>query len=286
MPRRFFFAWIFALLAHLAQGAQSAWINQPTNFQGTLWGVTYGAGMFVAVGDGGTILTSTDAMRWSRADSPTTRGLFAVARGLDSFVAVGDGGVILTSRDGISWQEAMDRNSGLARLNGVMWLPPAGSDAFRAAGEAGRFVDGNTSNNVWGGYSMPGITGWVRGMASHEGRSYYVGSDGVSVSLSTGLGVRALAGANLEAIARGPEQWVAVGQLGAIWSSLDGNTWTRSRSDSTVHLNGLVSVGGGFVAVGAGGPSSAGRAATSPGGAKRRVRPRPCGPSPRIAVRS
>jgi hypothetical protein len=53
-------------------------------------GVTYGNGLFVAVGDGGTILTSPDGVNWTQRTSGTGNWLFGVTYGNGLFVAVGD----------------------------------------------------------------------------------------------------------------------------------------------------------------------------------------------------
>jgi hypothetical protein len=62
-----------------------------------LHGVTYGNGRFVAVGSGGTILTSPDGVKWTRRTSGTNNLLYGVTYGNGLFVAVGDRGTILTS---------------------------------------------------------------------------------------------------------------------------------------------------------------------------------------------
>jgi photosystem II stability/assembly factor-like uncharacterized protein len=59
--------------------------------------VTYGNGLFVAVGDRGAILTSTDGVNWTRLTSPTRYSLSSVTCGNGLFVAVGEDGIILTS---------------------------------------------------------------------------------------------------------------------------------------------------------------------------------------------
>jgi hypothetical protein len=51
----------------------------------------------VAVGYPGTILTSPDGETWTQRTSGTTVGLYGVAYGNGTFVAVGEGGTILTS---------------------------------------------------------------------------------------------------------------------------------------------------------------------------------------------
>src|SRR5207248_235678 len=67
--------------------------------------VVYAGGKFVAVGEGGTILTSTDANVWTPRVSGTTNWLHGLAYNADigAFVATGQGGVIVYSTDGLSW---------------------------------------------------------------------------------------------------------------------------------------------------------------------------------------
>ena len=71
-------------------------------------------GLFVAVGNGGTIITSSDGITWSVQTSGVSRSLYSVtySESLGLFVAVGnrgpiitssDGGTIITSSDGITW---------------------------------------------------------------------------------------------------------------------------------------------------------------------------------------
>lgn len=57
----------------------------------------------VAVGDEGTILTSTDGYDWFEESSRVDEDLTSIATGRSLFVAVGKAGTILTSRDAITW---------------------------------------------------------------------------------------------------------------------------------------------------------------------------------------
>ena len=68
-----------------------------------LYGVAYGNSTFVAVGQSGTILTSTDGETWESQTSGTSNYLYGVAYGNSTFVAVGLSGTILTSTNGTSW---------------------------------------------------------------------------------------------------------------------------------------------------------------------------------------
>jgi hypothetical protein len=75
-----------------------------------LYGVAFGNGLFVAVGDSGTILTSTDGANWTlRASAAANLRFYAVTYGSNSFVAVGatiesiNHPVVWTSPEGITW---------------------------------------------------------------------------------------------------------------------------------------------------------------------------------------
>jgi len=99
------------------------------NEYGSLSGVAYGNGTFVAVGSYGEILTSPDGVTWTRRDSGTEKDLSGVAYGVGTFIAVGSYGEILTSPDGLAWTERCSGTSSL--LKEVSY----GNDTFVAVGE-------------------------------------------------------------------------------------------------------------------------------------------------------
>jgi hypothetical protein len=84
-----------------------SWTMTDTKVQHELLAVAYGAGQYVAVGNGGTIVTSPDATTWTQRQSGTTVSLLSIVYGGDQFVVVGgDPGTkatIVTSKDGLSW---------------------------------------------------------------------------------------------------------------------------------------------------------------------------------------
>jgi hypothetical protein len=61
---------------------------------------TTSSGLFVAVGDNGKILTSSDGTTWTSRTSGTTEYLRGGAYGNSTFVVVGASGTIITSSDG------------------------------------------------------------------------------------------------------------------------------------------------------------------------------------------
>jgi hypothetical protein len=110
----------------------TTWTLHSPGFNG-LNGVTHGNGLFVAVGEGGTILTSRDGVSWTRRTSGGNT-LLRVARGKGLFVAVGGGGTILTSSDGVTW---MPQASGTSNwLFGVTY----GNGTFVAVGDWGTIL--------------------------------------------------------------------------------------------------------------------------------------------------
>jgi len=84
----------------------------PSGFR--LNAITFGDGLFVAVGEAGNILTSPDAVNWTLVKSFVQEQLFGVAfgviNGTNYFVAVGGNGVILRSSDGLNWTLARDKD--------------------------------------------------------------------------------------------------------------------------------------------------------------------------------
>jgi hypothetical protein len=127
-------------------------------YQADVRGVAYGQGLYVAVGGNeavplrprtSTILTSRDAVIWTRQVSATTNALASVAYGNGLFVAAGGGGTIVTSADGSNW---VRRSSG---LNGRLRRVSSGGGRFVAVGE--------------GGVSSDDGTNWVVRLTGHEG---------------------------------------------------------------------------------------------------------------------
>jgi len=81
----------------------SAWESRSSGTSQELRGIAYGDGMWVAVGNSGTILTSPNGVTWTSRTSGVSGALNGVAYGGGMWVAVGGIGRILTSTDGISW---------------------------------------------------------------------------------------------------------------------------------------------------------------------------------------
>jgi len=152
-------------------------------------------GLFVAVGDNGTILTSPDGTTWTqRTSTPGPFGarvhLYDVTYGNGLFVTVGgDNGTILTSPDGTTWAK---RNSGTSEeFLGVAY----GNGIFLTIGLNGNIL------------ISPDGTTWTEG--SYE-NSYSYGF--------------------FKAATYGNGLFVTVSKNGTIQTSPDGTTWTERTS--------------------------------------------------------
>jgi hypothetical protein len=110
--------------AGAATGATDVWQwRNPLPQGNTLRSVSFGNRALVAVGDFGTVLSSTDGVAWAIEDSRTTADLAKIAFGNGLFVAVGKNGTVRTSRDGSRWeiQNSTTTNDlrAVAYVNGV-----------------------------------------------------------------------------------------------------------------------------------------------------------------------
>jgi hypothetical protein len=118
--------------------------------------VAYADGLFIAVGQLGTVLTSPDGISWTGQDSGQLMNLLSVAYGSAGYLAVGEGGTILTSPDGINWKT---QSSGTAAtLESIAF----GSGYYLAAGDSATALT-----------SPDGITWISRNLGATGGQNFY-----------------------------------------------------------------------------------------------------------------
>jgi hypothetical protein len=103
---------------------------------GSVFGLAYGAGRFVAVGELGLIYTSSDAVNWTAAPTGISSTLRAVTFADGLFVATGDAGRVLTSPDGQTWANRSIASTagfwGVARHEGS-WYVNSGATVFSSS---------------------------------------------------------------------------------------------------------------------------------------------------------
>lgn len=128
-------------------------------------------GLYVAVGNGGAIRTSTNLVNWTSRTSGTVQTLLAVLHDGTRWVAVGNSGVSVTSTDGITWT-AYSNSFGNAS-----YIASSGSvlvAATNVSPYAWRSTDGGASWTV----ATTTLTATPTGLTFGGGRFVYVaGSD-------------------------------------------------------------------------------------------------------------
>lgn len=229
----------------------------------------YANGRFVAVGSGGNISTSTDGSTWT---TPSVTAVKVAINSLvwtgSRFVAVGDafGGTdrgvnLYTSTDGQNWTAGKVSSDPLVSLNSLkLTSVAANGNTLVAVGGATtncvawRSTDGGTTWSSIGSDCTtndgkfilgPGIgEASARGVAYGNGRWVAVGAMG-DYALSTDNGLTWSTGkvdpgvplGTLVALNRvffDGTQFVTVGNQKRIYTSADGQTWTRRFADTTL----------------------------------------------------
>jgi hypothetical protein len=104
---------VLFLLASSLQVAQAqcstTWTSRTSAIDNDWRSVTYGNGLFVAVGASGTgnrVMTSPDGITWTSRSSAADNAWYSVTYGNGLYVAVastGTGNRVMTSPDGITW---------------------------------------------------------------------------------------------------------------------------------------------------------------------------------------
>ena len=90
------------------------WTRRTSDTSLKLVGISYGKGQFVITGDKGIILTSKDGINWNKQESGTETYLIRSRYANGMYIACGYNGVILQSIDGITWQNISSRVDGVA----------------------------------------------------------------------------------------------------------------------------------------------------------------------------
>jgi hypothetical protein len=186
------------------------WTKQISGTTEPLNAVAWG-GQWVAVGSGGTVLTSPNGITWTPRSSGTALPLNDLIYTGQQWVAIGAGGVVLTSPDGITWTE---RTSGTpAILNSIVH---AGTQ-FVIVGWDGIIL------------TSPDAMTWTERLPVLGRQDSVHGGEG---------GI--LGGEDLHSVAWTGSHLVAVGHHGSVLTSPDGITWTERSSGTTSALTSVV----------------------------------------------
>ena len=114
-------------------------------------------GLFVAVGDNGTILTSPDGSTWAKRNSGTSEEFLGVTYGNGIFLTIGLDGNILISPDGTTWAEGSYENS---YSYGFFKAATYGNGLFVTVSKNGA-IQTSPDGTTWTERTS-GISGWLR----------------------------------------------------------------------------------------------------------------------------
>lgn len=194
-------------------------------------------GEYVAVGDNGILLTSTDGVSWTPSDGSFGVKWNGVSYGDEKLVIVGDSGIIMmTSGNGSNWE--IPYSATTMNLNDVAY----GNGTFVAVGDNGSVVISNDGIN-WTKVTRK-TTENLKGISFGGGTFMAVGASGtIIISPDSKRGVEQTLDSkvNLNGVASGNGVFMAAGDGGKVFSTTDlGQTWKPETTNATAKLNGIV----------------------------------------------
>jgi hypothetical protein len=225
-----------------------SWTAQSAANLASLEAVTWGNGLFVAVGMWGSIFTSSDGTEWTARDSGTA-SLWDVTWGGGQFVAVGDGGTVLTSADGVSW---VRRESGADHL--LRGVGSSGGE-FVAVGRTypRRSTILRSADGINWTRHDSGTAAWLESVAWTGNQLVAVGEGGAILTSADGTawtGIWSRTFTELYGVGWNGSQFTAVGLHGTILTSPDGIEWTPRDSGTIEHLGAVTGNSDRWVVVG------------------------------------
>ena len=227
------------------------WTARTSGFGSTrILGVTYGDGLYVAVGNDGKLTTSPDGTTWTaRTSGFGTTTIRGVTFGDGLYVAVGDSGKLTTSPDGTTWTT---RTSGFGTTR--IWGVTYGDGLYVAVGESGKLTtstDGITWTTRTSGFGSTTIIGVTYG----DGLYVAGGNDGTMTTSTDGTTwttrTSGFGATDIYGVTHGDGLYVAGGDDGKLTTSTDGITWTtRTSGFGTTPIWGVTHGDALYVAVG------------------------------------
>ena len=209
----------------------------------TLYGVAHAGDQFIAVGNNGVLLTSTNGSNWTQRVFATDNNFRALAYGKGRYVAGGNDGVVAFSDDGLHWN--LRDTLGGRDMQGVVYA----QGRFTAAAGNDIFVSQN--GEIWG--RQAGGAADLLNIVYLGDRYIAVGDVGTVVTSSNGLSWTWRTVTNrirLQGIAYGKGLYVITGMGGTILTSADAVNWTTQSSPTNVYLQTATYGNGRFVAAG------------------------------------
>jgi photosystem II stability/assembly factor-like uncharacterized protein len=228
------------------------WTNQLTGLPFNLSDVLWDGEHFIAVGDGGAIMTSADGIAWVERESGTDVGLNAVAFDDSMIVAVGPDATVLLSTDhGESWK--IKHSGSRVSLHGVAinasQIVAGGMDQNSGDVFLMRSLDRGETWTIL--ESVPQKDHFVKDLIYANG--LFVAATDVFSSLSDARVLVSLDGENWQSIVlrdevaaidtllHDSERFIAVGSDNSVFASADGFFWIQLKTPEEMAL---ISYGG------------------------------------------
>jgi hypothetical protein len=225
-------------------------VSNPKFGANSIYGITYGDGKFVAVGNNGKAAYSTDGINWTAVANTTfgTNYINAVAYNGGKFIAVGGIGKAAYSADGTTWTAVSDPKFGEGDIFDITY----GGGKFVAVGVSGKAAYSTDGINWTAVENTTFGTNSINGIAYGSGNFAAVGSNGKAAYSTDGITWTAVAYSTSDIldITYGGGKFVAGGNTSSIKYSTDGITWTAV--DNAAVAGNILSIaygGGKFVAV-------------------------------------
>ncbi|MGV3773392.1 MAG: hypothetical protein ACO1QB_10860, partial [Verrucomicrobiales bacterium] len=210
------------------------WVTRNDSVRNWLWSLDSNGSFYIASGNEGVIMTSSDGVAWDREVTPpsvSNETLLGVRVTTNAAVAVGTKGTVLISPNSftnvISVLPDGSRITNLVSLLGVLWTEATRPTAFDLQG-----VAVNQTQVV-----VTGAKGSI--YTSRTGSNWTQRASGTQHYLSS--------------VVQHPGGYVAVGDFGTILSSPDAITWTSRGPGGNNWIYSVRHLNGGLIAVGQGG---------------------------------
>ena len=222
--------------------------NKRSGTKQYLRSVAYANNIWLATGEAGTILKSTDnGNSWTKKNSDTNVPFSGISYGSNSWVTVGDKGTILKSTDdGETWTKL---DSGTDKhLTSIAY----GNNTWIAVGANGAILKSTNNGETWTKHDIDMIAA-IFFIA--YGNSTWIATDGTgNIYKSTDNGetwTKKISGTNLPitSVLYSSNTWIAGGELEIILKSTDnGETWTKKNSGTDRAISAIAYGNGTWIA--------------------------------------
>lgn len=237
----------------LVQGIRSTsgveWITPSDSLRNWIWDLTQWQDSIVAVGDFGTVLSSTGGEGFDVEVLPaavTSELLLGAAGSPQRIAAVGTRGTVVTSTNIVSWSQSLP-NPTTNDLMGITWW----SGAFLAVGGNGTILR-SADGLAWSKQTSP-TTAFLSGICAFPGGLTAVGDLGTVLTSTDGATWVKRPTNTTNWLYR--TRWlmdhlVAVGEAGTILTSVDGMSWSTQATGRTNWLTDVAMMEGNTYVVG------------------------------------